>query len=37
METLEFMAQLQYHLMRLGSVEPLPSDEAGRILSMMKH
>jgi L-fuculose-phosphate aldolase len=37
METLEFMAQLQYHLMRMGSVETLPSDEAERILSMMKH
>lgn len=37
METLEFMAQLQYHLMRLGKVEPLPYNEAERILSMMKH
>lgn len=37
METLEFMAQLQFHLMRLDKVEPLPHDEAEHILSMMRH
>ena len=37
METLEFMAELQYHLMKLGKVEPLPYNEVERILSMSKH
>ena len=32
METLEFMAQLQFNLHALGGSEPLPSDEIERIL-----
>jgi L-fuculose-phosphate aldolase len=32
METLEFMAQLQFNLHVLGGAEPLPSDEIDRIL-----
>jgi L-fuculose-phosphate aldolase len=32
METLEFMAQLQFNLKALGGAEPLPDDEVGRIL-----
>jgi L-fuculose-phosphate aldolase len=32
METLEFMAQLQFNLQSLGGAEPLPEDEADRIL-----
>jgi L-fuculose-phosphate aldolase len=32
METLEFMAQLQFNLQALGGAEPLPDDEVGRIL-----
>ena len=31
METLEFMAQLQFHLLALGSAKPLPNDEIDRI------
>ena len=32
METLEFMAQLQFNLSALGGAEPLTNDEIGRIL-----
>ena len=32
METLEFMAQLQFNLSALGGAEPLPADEVRRIL-----
>jgi L-fuculose-phosphate aldolase len=32
METLEFMAQLQFNLSALGGAEPLPDDEVDRIL-----
>lgn len=32
METLEFMAQLQFNLQALGGAEPLPEDEVERIL-----
>ena len=32
METLEFMAQLQFNLRILGGAEPLPDEEIGRIL-----
>ncbi|MGD0818014.1 MAG: class II aldolase/adducin family protein [Methanomassiliicoccales archaeon] len=32
METLEFMAQLQFNLQALGKAEPLPDDEVDRIL-----
>jgi L-fuculose-phosphate aldolase len=32
METLEFMAQLQFNLRALGGAEPLPADEVRRIL-----
>jgi L-fuculose-phosphate aldolase len=32
METLEFMAQLQFNLHALGGAEPLPEEEIGRIL-----
>ena len=32
METLEFMARLQFNLSALGGAEPLPDDEVGRIL-----